>query len=251
MRAGYSARGVVYFLVGAIAIFAAVNGGEAEDSTGALEYLVQQPFGVGLLGVVAAGLFAYTLWRFTDAFLDLENEGNAAEGLAARAGQFLSGATHAFLAASAVTIMFRGASAETSGDNTAENWSAAIMSQPFGRWLIALAGAVTVAVGIYLFLKAWRQSYKDDIRITETTRWLEPVIRYGLVAHGIVLLIIGGLIATAAWTTDPKHAAGLGEALRILETRTFGRTLLGLAGAGMVAFSAYCFVHARYRILPR
>lgn len=252
MRSGYGARGAVYFLIGAIAVFAAINGGEAEGSSGALGYLVRQPLGEILLAIVAAGLFAYTLWRLTDAFLDLDDEGDDAEGYLSRAGQFMSGATHAFLGASAVAILFAGSSRQGGGGgNTAESWSATLMNEPFGRFVVGAAGIVTFAVGIYLFIKAWKSAHKDKIRNTPTTEKLEPVIRFGFAAHGGVLLIIGGLIAAAALTADPQKAAGLEEALSILESQAYGRVLLGLAGAGMVGFSIYCFIRAVYGVVPK
>lgn len=252
MRAGYAARGVVYLIVGGIAFFAAVNGGEAEGSTGALAFLVRQPFGMALLSIVAAGLFAYTAWRFVDGVMDLENEGDNAEGYASRAGQLLSGATHAVLGVTAVSIILNGADSQNDGGrNSAESWTAMLIDNPLGRAVILAAGAVTVGVGIYLFIKAYKAAYKSKIRQTETTQKLAPVIRFGLVAHGVVLLIIGGLITWAGLTHDPDKAAGLEEALRILETQTFGRTLLGLAGAGLAGFAVYCFVMARYRIVPK
>lgn len=251
MRAGYGARGVVYLLIGGIAVFAAINGGEAEGSTGALNFLVQQPLGQVMLTIVAIGLFSYTAWRFTDAFMDLENEGDDAEGYASRAGQFMSGVTHAFLGVSAVTILIKGAETDDSGRNTTENWTAMIMSEPFGRTIVAIAGAVTLSVGIYLFIKAWRAKYKEKIRNTVTTKTLAPMIRFGLVAHGVVLLLVGGLIIGAAITTDPDRAAGLGEALRIMEQQTFGRLILGVIGVGMAGFAVYCGVRSVYGIVPR
>lgn len=252
MRAGYAARGVVYLIVGGIAVFAAVNGGEAEGSTGALEFLFKQPFGQVLLGVVAAGLFAYTAWRVVDAVMDLEDEGDDTEGYASRAGQLLSGVTHAFLGVSAVTIILNGAEARDGGErSTTESWTAALIDTPLGRTAIIAAGAVTICVGIYLFIKARKAAYRSKIHKNETTQNLAPVIRFGLVAHGAVLLIIGSLIAWAGVAHDPDRAAGLGEALRILETQAFGRLLLGVTGAGLAGFAIYCFVMARYRIVPK
>ncbi|MEM8770437.1 MAG: DUF1206 domain-containing protein [Pseudomonadota bacterium] len=251
MRAGYGARGSVYLLVGAIAMFAAVNGGEAKGSTGALNFLVRQTFGQVMLAIVALGLFAYTAWRFTDALLDLENEGDDAEGTISRAGQFISGVTHAFLGVSAVTILIKGAQVSSGNGNTAENWSAMVMSQPFGQWLVGIAGATTVAVGIYLFIKAKRTKYKADIRNTPTTEKLAPFVRFGLFAHGVVLLLIGGLIIFAAVSANPERAAGLGEALQILEQQTYGRIILGVIGAGLASFAVYCGVRAVFGIAPR
>ncbi|WP_428406918.1 DUF1206 domain-containing protein [Hyphococcus sp.] len=248
MRAGYGARGFVYLVIGALAVFAAVNGGEAEGSTGALNYLSRQPFGVVMVSAVAAGLFGYALWRFADAAFDLDDEGSDARGLGARFGQFLSGASHAFLGATATAIAIKGTQSE---DNSAANWSAAVMGEPMGRILVMVAGGVTLGVGVYLFYKSWNATYRREIRRTTWTERLAPFVRFGLVAHGFVLLIIGGAILYAGWSVNPEHAKGVGEALAILETRPFGRILLGVTGAGLAAFSIYCFVQARYRLSPQ
>ena len=250
MRAGYGARGIVYLIIGSIALFAAIKGGEAEGSTGALEYLVRQPFGVILLSVVAIGLFAYTLWRFAGAALDLETDGLGLKGVASRIGQFMSGVTHIALGVSAVTIIAKGARPDTS-DTAAENWTAYFLSQPFGRYLVIAVGLITIGVGFYMVARGMLAFYKNDIRRTATTMFLAPAVRFGLYAHGFVLWIIGGLITWAAVTFEPETAAGLGEALRILETQSFGRILLGVTGAGLMAFALYCFVMSRYRFIPK
>lgn len=250
MRSGYAARGVVYFIVGGLAIYAAIGGGRAQGSSGALEYLARQPFGTVLLAIVAAGLFAYSLWRFVDAAMDLENEGDDAEGVGSRIGQFISGATHVALGVTAITIIAGGSSGGSSGGG-AEDWTAQLMQNGFGRIVVVAAGAVTFGVGIYLFAKAYRAKWKKKLRNTQTTEKLSVAVAFGLYAHGFVLLIIGGLIAWAGVAADPQKAAGLGEALRILENQPFGRTLLGLAGAGMIGFALYCAIQARYRIVPK
>src|ERR1700680_5335539 len=62
-RAGFAARGVVYLIVGWLALLAAFGGGPASpDKQTALEAISQLPLGTVLLGVVAAGLFAYARW---------------------------------------------------------------------------------------------------------------------------------------------------------------------------------------------
>ncbi|WP_291077579.1 DUF1206 domain-containing protein [Hyphomonas sp.] len=250
MRAGYGARGVVYLIVGGLAFFAALNGGEAEGTSGALVFLVRQPFGSVLLAITAVGLFAYTLWRLVDGILDLEDEGDDAEGYANRAGQIMSGLTHAALGVSAIVILMKGL--RTSGDDSsAENWSAMLMQHPVGRLVVIAAGITTLSVAIYLFVKSWKAAHRKDIVRKGMAETLEPMVRFGLAAHGFVLLIVGGLILWAGITANPERAAGLGEALRILETQTFGRVLLALAGAGLAGFAVYCFVMARYRIVPR
>src|SRR5215218_1723051 len=67
-RAGLVARGVVYAVIGVLAIKLALgDGGETTNQNGALQTIVKQPFGKVLLVLVAIGLFGYALWRLVRA----------------------------------------------------------------------------------------------------------------------------------------------------------------------------------------
>src|SRR5687768_7964445 len=72
-RFGLAAKGVVYLIVGALAIQAAFgSGGEVTDQDGAFRAVLRQPFGGVLLGILAAGLFAYMVWRIVQAVMNPE-----------------------------------------------------------------------------------------------------------------------------------------------------------------------------------
>jgi hypothetical protein len=63
-RCGYAAKGVVYLLIGGIAAKVTIGaGGAVPDHKGALQSMLEQPFGLGpiLLGVVTIGLFGFAL----------------------------------------------------------------------------------------------------------------------------------------------------------------------------------------------
>src|SRR5688572_30764456 len=86
-RFGYVAKGIVYVVIGLLALQAAVGpGGKMSDGEGALKTILGQPFGWFLLGVLAVGLFGYALWRLVQAFLDPEGKGTDARGLLKRTG---------------------------------------------------------------------------------------------------------------------------------------------------------------------
>lgn len=66
---GLAARMVVFCLIGAFLVNAAVqyDPNQAVGIDGALKRLVARPYGPAMLGVVAAGLFAYGLYLFVEA----------------------------------------------------------------------------------------------------------------------------------------------------------------------------------------
>jgi Domain of Unknown Function (DUF1206) len=249
MRFGYAARGVVYVVVGGMALIAARDHSPAPDSGSALGELLDKPFGEFMLGLIAAGLGAYAGWRFLCAALDLENRGTDLKGWTARIAQIISGLLHLSLGISAAMLIWRAGDSE-GGDRT-ESWTANLMAQPFGRWLIAIAGAVAIAMGIQHFIKAHLGKYKNYLRYTPVAAKLDPIVKFGIVSHGVVVLIMGAFLMWAAWTTDPSRAGGLGDALNALRNMGVGQIGLAVIAAGLLGFSVYCFIEAVYRVVPR
>lgn len=246
MRAGYGARGLVYTIVGGLALTAAIYGGQAQGTTNALADLRSQSWGVAALWVIAVGLWAYMLWRFIDAAMDLENYGDGAKGSFARGGLIVTGAIHAALGISVATTAMGGGS---SGEGT-QSLVARLMAVPYGQWLVGLVGLGAIGAGVYYAHKGWTEKYKEDIRVTPTTRKLDPAMKIGCIAQGIVVGIIGVMIVYAALTTNPEQAGGTGEALQQIREAPFGRFLLAGIALGLIGFAIENFVEAAYRIIP-
>jgi hypothetical protein len=249
MRFGYIARGVVYVLIGSFALIAAKDRTRAPDSNTALGELLDEPFGEFLLGMIALGLAAYAGWRLLCALLDLENKGDDLKGWVARAAQMISAVLHLLLGISVATLIWR-AGEPTGGDRT-ESWTAIVLAEPFGRWAVAIAGGIAIAMGVQHFIKAHRETYRENLRYTPWAARLAPILKFGIVAHGVVVLIMGGFLIWAAWTADASHAGGLGDALNALRNVGIGQIGLAVVAAGLLGFSAYCFVEAIYRVVPR
>lgn len=249
MRIGYAARGVVYVIVGVLSFMATIDGGRTPDSQSALGTLLQLPFGKILLALVASGLIAYAVWCAVDASLDLDDKGSDAKGWTARAAQIVSGTVHLALAFSAGALAM-GTDSNGGGDRT-DHWTATFMQQPAGRWLVALLGVIVIALGVYQFIMACSEKYKEDIRATAMARRLDPLLKIGLVAHGVVTAIVGGFFIWAAWTADPSRAGGMRDALLFIRTADASQTLFTALGIGLIGFAAYCFVEAAFRIVPR
>lgn len=245
-RAGYSARGVVYLLLGVFALTSALWGGSTEDTSGALSGLLGLPFGRILVGLIALGLLGYVLWKLAQGLLNADGVDDDAKGFLARAGQLVSAAVNLFLMLTAARLAFNGGGA--GGGNGEETASAWLLQQPFGPLLLGLAACgVLAASGVQIWY-GLSGGYRKRLSLpTAHEAWMHQVCRFGLVARGLVLVIIGGFLFYAAMTVSPEQAAGTAEALDYIYNLPFGRWLYGIMALGLVAFGAYGLIEARYR----
>jgi len=250
--AGYIAKGVVYGMVGVLALLAAFGqGGSTEGTRGAIQEIGQQPYGTVMLVIVGVGLVAYVLWRLAQSFFDAEGAGSDAKGLVRRAAFFVSACTYGLLAFFTFNAAFGGGGSSAGGGGGSKSMTAELMSQPFGRWLVGIVGAVVVGVGLYQGYRAWSKKFMekyDTSKMSPTERtWAKRFGVAGLAARCVTFLIIGGFVIEAAATADPQETKGLGGALRTLASQPYGTWLLAIVAAGLVAYGVYCFSRAFYR----
>lgn len=250
-RLGYAAKGVVYLVIGGIAARAAFGSGErVQGSQGALRAILEQPFGRFLLGLMALGLAGYALWRFVQAALDPEHVGSNDKGdMAKRVGYAISGVIHAGLALAALRMAMGGGGGQ-GGDRTAD-WTATLMRQPAGRWLVAAVGLGIAGYGAYALYRAYAVKLDkrlDLSRMSPAARtWAVRSGRAGIAARGVVFLVMGFFLVQAALHSNPGEARGLDGALRALQQQSYGPWLLGLVALGLVGYGIYQLVEARYR----
>ena len=68
---------------------------------------------------------------------------------------------------------------------------------------------------------------------------LEVLARVGLIAYGVVHLLIGWLALHIAWGTSRSKSADVSGALRTLADQPFGKILLWLVAVGLVALALW------------
>jgi hypothetical protein len=252
-RFGYASKGAVYFIVGLLAVQAAFGrGGQTTDTEGALKSLVRQPFGQILLGLVAIGLMGYVVWRFVEAINDPENKGKDFKGIATRLSYVANGLAYAGLAWTAVQIVM-GSASSGGGDNSKQNWTARLLNQPFGQWLVGTIGVAVIAFGFYYLYKAFTAKFQRKLNLTELSsagrEWVIAICRFGLAARSIVFFLIGWFVIEAAYMAQSSQVGGLDEALDTLAGQPYGPWLLGIVALGLMSYGIYMVVQARYRRL--
>src|SRR4028118_1418727 len=237
-RLGYAAKGIVYAIVGVLAVQAAFgSGGGTTNTKGALSAIAAQPFGKFLLILLTIGLIGYVIWSFVQAIKDPEHKGDDAKSLARRLGYGITGLIYAGLAVSAMRLIM--GSGGGSGGNSEQDWTARLLSQPFGQWLVGLIGAFVIGLGFYQLYKAYKAKFRKQMKLQEMSpneeTWATRIGRFGEAARGVVFTIIGFFLLEAARQSDPNQARGLDGALQSLAEQPPGPCLLGIAALAPVA----------------
>lgn len=252
VRFGIATRGIIYFTIGLLAIEAAVGwGGETTDSSGALWAIVQQPLGKLLISILTAGLVGYAVWRFVLIILGPEHENPQTSGGILQYGNWLvDGLSYAGLAFTGVQILLGFGNPDQDSNKL---WAAIALQQPLGRWLLLGVGLWTIGIGFSYLYSAYTKGFVGEFQSEQlepqTEYWITQIGRFGVVARGVVFVIVGGLLTKAAWFSDPDQATGEGGALAALMSPPMGSWLLATVASGFMAYAIYSLIAAWYRRL--
>src|SRR5215217_9766534 len=142
-RAGLVSRGVIYAIIGVLAVKLALgDGGKTTNQKGALETIVQQPFGKVLLILTAVGLAGYAIWRLVRAAIGHGPE--ASDDTKERIAGFASGIAYAALCVTAVSILIGSGGSSGSPDKA----TGGVLGWTGGPILVAVAGLIMIGVGL-------------------------------------------------------------------------------------------------------
>ncbi len=242
-RAGLVAYGAVHLVIGWLAVQLAFGerSGQA-SSTGAIEELAQQPFGVVLVWAIALGMFLLALWQGAEAVQGHEDEDGAK-----RTGKRVTSAGKAVVYVVIGISAVRKAIGSPSSGGT-DSTTAKIMDLPAGQLLVGAVGLTIAGIGTFFAVRAWTEGYMKKIGATgkegEAYRWLGKA---GYAAKGVAFVIVGGLFCYAAVTHEAKKSGGLDQALKEVLDQPFGPVLLALIGAGFAAYGLFCFAWSRHK----
>ena len=243
-RAGLTARGVVYILIGVLALLIARGGAAAADQKGALAQVLAKPYGKWNVGLLAVGFAGYALWRLSEAAFGVTGEDRKA---GPRLQSFARAFIYGFLAYTAVSVL---QGSRRSQGTQQQGYAAQTMAHSGGRLAVGLVGLATVAVGLYLVSEGARLTFMKHFPAglaPHLQTGLRNLGRVGTIARGLVFALTGALVTSAAWTYEPAKARGLDGALKTLRDRPYGGLLLGIAAAGLIVFGVYGLCEARYR----
>lgn len=248
-RAGLTARGVIYALVGVLALRIAFGGsGQQADRGGALQEIASKPFGAVLLWALGVGVVGMALWRLSEAVFGAAGEdgGKPAKRLMAAARCVFYG----FVAYSVLSFA-AGSRGSGAGDKKSRDVTAKALGIPGGQWIVGAVGVGLVAAGVWIAVRAIMRKYHKHLKLGEMSKRVRQVVDVtgvgGGTARGAVFAAAGVFAVRAAIDYEPDKAKGMDDTLRSFAGTPMGPWLLALVAVGLILFGVFSFAMARWR----
>ena len=247
-RLGYAACGFIYVVIGLVAIAVALGlRDQPTTSRGVMQFLSRQPFAPFMLVALGIGLTGYAALNVTGAISDPERRGMSLSGLTLRAIDIATGALYVTLAFGALGHLV----GAPSHQYTAESFAQKLLANPFGPILLGLFGVALLISAGYLLMRSVTEEFGHMLDRRQLTHRIRIVIEFaaraGTAARAVVFGICGILSIRAAFSHSPDRVTDVDDALTAIGNAAFGPLLLGLMGAGFIAYGLYQLGKARYQ----
>jgi Domain of Unknown Function (DUF1206) len=240
-RIGLVCRGVLYGLIGVLAIQIAFGGGGRQaDKSGAIGTVAALPFGAVLLWVMVVGFAGLTVWQASEAIF---GSGRAME----RIESLLRVLVYAFVCFALVTLLLAGKS--QSDDQKSRDVTGALLALPAGQVIVGAIGLGIAALGVYWLRYGTKRQFHEQLG-PMPPRARSVMDRLGLagyLARGVIAVLAGVFLVQAAVTFDPGKAGGIDATLRAFAGTPAGPWLLSVVALGLLLFGGYCMGEARWR----
>jgi len=250
-RAGLTARGIIYALIGILAIEIAFgNSGHRADQSGAVRVVASTPVGTLLLWLLVGGFIGMALWRLSEALYGAPGPDGRKVGARLIAG--FKAVLYGFIAFGIMKYAL-GLGAPKSSDQQTVDLTSTAMREPGGRIIVGIVGVVLIGAGAFLAWRAFVRKFVEEIKTGEmnrpTRRAVVALGWVGGIARGVVFSAAGLFLLIAAVTARAHQAKGIDATLRAFSKTPAGPWLLVVVALGLVIFGLYSLAEARWRRL--
>jgi hypothetical protein len=250
-RIGLATQGVLYAVVGVLALQVASGRNDQADQRGAIAAVADQRFGRFLLLILTIGLALHCCWRLVLAARGGPGEDDT-KALAKRVGELGRGLIYGSftLIAAKILVDARGSTGGGGGQQQREAVGT-VLDWPGGEAIVIAVGVAVIGTGLWHASKLFTRSFLDDLDLSGRSEGSRRVITalgsIGYLARGLVFCVIGWFLVESALDHDPNHSGGLDQALRRLADSDLGPGLLRLVAVGLIVFGVYRLLDARLR----
>ncbi len=245
-RIGLVARGVIYILIGWLAIEVAIgHSSQRPSQEGALHLLAGKSYGLVTLWLLGIGFAGYSLWRLSEAAFGVTGE---KPGAGPRLKSLVRAIVYAFLSALTFQVIAGSASNES---RKQQDLTATVMHHTGGQWLVGIVGLAIVIVGLMLVAEGIRRKFMKYLRTGEMSpRTRKVVEKLGHDRHhreGRGVRDRRRADRRRRRHVRPQEVGRPRQGLLTLRHQVFGEFLLIIVALGVIIFGVYGLCEARWR----
>jgi hypothetical protein len=243
---GCVSTGVIYLAIGSIAMlsFLQYRDGGADESS-MLAILNDFTIGKIFIWIILLGTLSYIVWRVYESIADPYEYGGSTKGIMRRIGIGLSASADALIAYAAIRVLLGTNDIQKSGQPTEEReMVAALLQEPYGRWLITGIGIVVMITAIIQFVYGYTSGYKERGDMKHYRKLIQTTIhilaRIGYSARGIIIGIIGFFFIRAGLTENARHIVNTDKAFDFIGDEV-GHVYFVLVALGTMCYGLFMF----------
>lgn len=249
-RVGLVAYGVVHLLLGWLAIQLAFGHSEKDASTsGAMHELAQQPFGIVAVWAVAVGMLLLVVWRVIEAAFG-HRQYDGGDRLRKRITSGVKAVIYGAIGGSALKVALGSGSSSSGSSSGSKGMTATVLGWPGGQVLVIAAGLAVIGYAVVEARQGWTESFAEGLEtealVGRSGAAYLVLGKFGYIAKGIAIAIVGGLFVFAGIDHDASKGGGLDQALQQVLQAPAGPYLLTAIGVGLGCFGLFCFAQARH-----
>lgn len=250
-KAGLFTKGLVYLLIGALAVIAAVGmGGKKTGQSGISSFLEDQPFGTALLVLVCIGLFAYSFWRFYQVAFDPRADDDKTR-IGVRLQYAYSGIFYSALGYSFAKAIF---SMQSSGGKK-EKYLAQLLDWDYGVYVIYAFAALIAGQAIFqLYLGVTGKHMillDEDVEEGNERKLIHKLGLLGYCARAVVFFIISYFLLRVGLDYNADAYEGTKGVFQYLESLQFGSILLFIIAGGVALYGIFNIFLVRHVNISR
>jgi hypothetical protein len=238
VRFGLVAMGLVYMAMGFVSARVAFLGARnrEEGVPGALRFLLDQRYGAILLGAVLLGLAGIAVAHAAEAIRPRRSR-------LARIGLLANAIGYAILVWTSARLLFHLGRGGASLEHAGISW---LLRATWGATVLEIVGVAVIVGGLW---EAYQGlfgplNFSRKLLHAGLARCLAFVARFGLLARGLVLCVLGFFLIRAAEELDPNKARSIGGALSAFSHTMLGPGFMGVVALGMGAYGVHLWTRA-------
>lgn len=242
---GCISTGIIYVAIGVIALLSLLqlkDGGADESSL--LEMLNDFFVGQVVVGIILTGTVGFIIWRFYEAYVDPYNYGSNYIGIGRRMGIALSSIADAFIAYSAIMVLFGTTGIREDGEPEEEREMVGnVLEMDAGEFLVIALGVIVMLTAIVQFYYGVTNGYRERLDIAKFSDFFKKTMHViadtGYFARGIIIGIIGYFYIKAGIENDQDVVVNTDKAFDFLGS--IWNPLFVVVALGTISYGLFMF----------